>query len=267
MQAIMILMLLEVAGADGLQQPTRDRIASSQVSNETRWRGMLKDQAEITMNLKREGQNLLGTVTYKFKAGPDSGPYEVKGKVEKNGKVILTEIGGITWEGRFISPSQITGVRPNGPANEPGVPKWPFTLTLVEILPTGSIKERTEAGPTSKDWSTFFSAFRAAVKNRDHGALTVMMSRNFEFRNEFSVPPDKVFADLDSNKGMNWDILEKTIAKGAESYKLPTSSRPARVAKNLSPCADKPCRYQAWVIFELDQSNQWRWKSMIFPGD
>jgi hypothetical protein len=140
-------------------------------------------------------------------------------------------------------------------------------LTLVETLPMGSIKERPEAGPTSKDWPTFFSSFRAAVKNRDREALKIMMSRNFEFRNDFGVPPDKVFADLDYGNGENWDILEKTIAKGPKPYKLPNTSRPARVAKNLSPCAEKPCRYQAWVIFELDKSNQWRWKSMIFPGD
>jgi hypothetical protein len=104
-QAIVILMLMGVAGAHSFQEPARNKIASSQISYETRWRGMLKDQAEIQMDLKREGQSLLGTVTYKFKAGPDShsGPYEVKGKVEKDGKFILTESTGIVWEGRFIS--------------------------------------------------------------------------------------------------------------------------------------------------------------------
>lgn len=94
----------------------------------------------------------MGTVTYAYKGGFTSGPHEVEGKVENNGTFILTETTGVIWEGRFISPDQITGVRPNGPANDLGIPKWLFTLKRIEILPTGSIVEPTEAGPTSGEW-------------------------------------------------------------------------------------------------------------------
>jgi hypothetical protein len=177
LQTITILMLLEVAGADGFQEPTGNRIVASRISNETRWRGTLRDQAEIRMDLKREGQNLVGTVTYNYKSGPGSGPYEVKGKLEKNDKFTVIETTGVVWEGRFISPSKISGVRYNGPADDPRVPKWPVTMTQIGTLPMGSIKERTEVGLTSKDWSTFFSAFRTAVKNHDREALKTTYHR------------------------------------------------------------------------------------------
>lgn len=101
------------------------------------------------MDLKKNGRGPSGTVLYNYNAGTD-GPHELNGRINSDGSFTLTEGRGVIWRGRFTSPNQVNGVRPNGAANDPQAAQWPFTLTRVETLSAGTILENQAIKPSPK---------------------------------------------------------------------------------------------------------------------
>lgn len=264
----LLISMLLIAGGPLVAQfdIAAQQVVSEANSWESRWSGVLKNDSgpvcEMTVLLKRQGARLSGKLTYKYPRFNET--YEVQGTIDRRGNFTITESTGVKLFGRFISETEMTGVRPNGPSR--ASPKWTFSLKRTETLRAGSIVEPQEAGRTSGNWATFFDAFRRAARSRDKAAIRVMMSHDFEYGLGFPPGTNKAAA-LASLDWLDWKQLDRAIARGAVPGGHSPFGRLTRIAKDRLPCGKRPCEYEIWVTFELDASNQWRWKSMIFPGD
>ncbi len=73
------------------------------------------------------------------------------------------------------------------------------------------------------------------MRKRDRAALRTMMASSFEYGSGERINSERVFSELDYSGGENWRVLERTLNRGVQPYKLPNSRRPARVAKNPLP--------------------------------
>lgn len=135
-----------------------------------------------------------------------------------------------------------------------------------------SVDSTITAAPQTTDsvseaWQSFWTDFRKAVRDRDSAAIAGMMAPGFEYGTEPNPSLAVVFRELAYGGGENWRVLDGTLDHGTQSYDLPSSDRPARIAIDSVPCGTPPCRYQSWAIFRQEADGRWCWAALLFPGD
>ena len=134
-----------------------------------------------------------------------------------------------------------------------------FLLALTLIGPRlGSAQQ-----PSTDDsqFKTFLADFQAAVSHKDRAKLEGMMKPSFDFFQAQHVPHATVFKHLDAEGGKQWANLQHAVQGHPIVVTKTYNNRPARVLQ----CTPTREIYHCYIVFQQDNTHQWRWKAMVMP--
>ena len=152
-----------------------------------------------------------------------------------------------------------------------------FWMTLVlalalapALVPRAAAAQRGTAA--DRAWRPFFNAFRAAVKKRDHAAMSRMMSRDFYYlssggdENGNHDTRDEAFDYWEATEIGALAAFDRVLAHGAvpnTSIRDPGNRRPSRVAPPVAN--DKQARERGEVEwYAVLEFRRGRWYCIAF---
>lgn len=129
---------------------------------------------------------------------------DLKGQAAPDGSFGLTDEAGGSWKGRFVSGVLITGVAVNPiiSIGHKADNDCPMRLRMLRDATPDVLLPPLP--PTTSDWSAFLADFKNAVKRRDAGVLTRVMSRNFGYF-QYGAPANALTY-------LKWDEVDRTLA-------------------------------------------------------
>jgi len=178
-------------------------------------------------------------------------PIDIVGETSETSGIQF-EDGTFVYKGKFETPDSMVGMRVSGKV------KMPFRFERTGVAGPSDIPSPLPA--TTADWNLFLIRFKNAVRLHDQNALKRMMARRFELAEDLEASPDEVLRNLD------WKQLARAMSfnVGRCPYK-PTTVKQANCAIDAHPCPK--CVYEVFIGFQKGQDNQWRWSSIVYPGD
>ena len=140
--------------------------------------------------------------------------------------------------------------------------------TIVVVLLVAPVSGQASRR-SQRAWKPFFTAFEAAVKQRDRNALMKMMPPDFYYlssggdENGNQDSRDEAFEYWQTTGDSSWQTLEKIIAEGTVPNTVlrePTNTWPSRVAPPLA--ADRKAvadrKFEWYAVFEF-RNGRWYW--------
>jgi hypothetical protein len=145
-------------------------------------------------------------------------------------------------------------------------------IILVLALLAPQICLAQTATRAQRAWRPFFTAFRAAVKNRDKEALSKMMARDFYYlssggdENGNEDTRDEAFEYWQTANVGSWKTLERVLAQGTvvnTAMREPGNLRPSRIAPPLANNrrAIQNRSFEWYAVFEFRDG---RWYCVAF---
>jgi hypothetical protein len=125
---------------------------------------------------------------------------------------------------------------------------------MVKLSGSAAIKNPVGVTNTIGNWRQFYSAFRAAVRNRNKPSLKELMSNKFNSAAGISYSEadgrDAVLRDL------SWETLDTLIRRGVGPVRMENKSI-VRQSPGLSNTG-------MVAVFELERDGVWRWTDYFY---
>jgi hypothetical protein len=125
----------------------------------------------------------------------------------------------------------------------------PFTLSAQ--------RARSRISSSDKNWPSFYSAFRLAIRKRDRAALRSLMTADFEWAADGHVGPTQAISFIDQGL-VTWRKLAQSVNGKVIGCKFKDSS-----CWNFTGKVAKRTVGPEWLVFELEPDGQWRWARLV----